>query len=82
MVIEAHSVEDVSDMGGALGTIRQAAVLRASLVINLVTPAWLPVDLWACMKHTEHVMQNLKQHTQWYDGMCQAINHARLADSG
>jgi len=49
LVIEAHSVEDVSNMGGTLGTIRQAAVLRARLVINLVTPAWLPVDLWACM---------------------------------
>jgi len=53
LVIETHSVEDVSNMGGALGTIRQAAILRAGLVINPVTPAWLPVDLWACMKHTD-----------------------------
>ena len=44
LVIEAHSVEDVPDVRGALDSIRQAAVLRAGCMVNFVTSARLPVD--------------------------------------
>ncbi len=45
LVIEAHSVEDIPQMGGPLGGIRQTAIRRALSRIVLILPAWPPLDV-------------------------------------
>ena len=48
LVVEAHSVEDVPEVGWALGSIRQAAVRRAlGLIVNIL-PARAPWDVRPC----------------------------------
>lgn len=46
LVIEAHAVEDVPEMLGALGRIWQPSIWTTGLSGDLVTPARPPDDWW------------------------------------
>ena len=50
LVVEAHAIEDVAQVGGPLGAIRQAAVWGALGQIILVLPARPPLDVRACSR--------------------------------
>jgi len=45
LVVEAHSVEDIPQVGGPLGGIGQTAIRRALGLIVLILPAWPPLDV-------------------------------------
>ena len=50
LIIEAHAVEDVAQVGGPFGAIRQAAIGGALGRIILVLPAGPPFDVRACSR--------------------------------
>ena len=66
LIAEAHAVEDVAQVGGPLGAIRQAAVWGALCRIILVLPARPPLDVRACSReHASGLATCRRPHIHW-----------------